>query len=520
MSRQAICALIVSSMALLIVAGCAPCGPQAEPQAKAEPMTYTPPPEAPPSPPCGTSEMHHVARHLPSSQQCSTILLEKAAPEQVRVGETFEYHIKATNTSDVELLDVTVWDTVLSNFRVVSVDPAVSETRDGWHIWNLGNLEPGEGRLIRIEGVATGVTRLQPCAEVTYRMPQVCLAIDVVQPSLQLTKSAPSERLQCDPIPVTLTITNTGSGPACDVVITDPLPDGLTTLDGSDQLEFVVGQLDPGQSREFTAQLRANSTGAFSNRAVATADGGLRVQSNETMTEVLKPDLSVTLAGPDMRYIGRPAEYNITLGNGPEVEASNTVLTFHIPDNAQFVSASEGAERMGNRVVWNLGTVDTRQIVNGTVTLQSNQAGVLRPTVDVTASCGEAQAQAQTTIRGIAAILLEVVDQNDPVEVGGQEVYTITVTNQGSAPGTGIRVTAMLPQEQTYVSSAGPTDASVSGQTIEFAPLGSLAPGAQATYRVTVRGTAAGDVRFRATLTSNEISDPAVEETEATRFYE
>jgi hypothetical protein len=49
--------------------------------------------------------------------------------------------------------------------------------------------------------------------------------------------------------------------------------------------------------------------------------------------------------------------------------------------------------------------------------------------------------------------------------------------------------------------------------------LASLAPKAKATWQFTVKALKAGDVRFKATLTTAELGR-GVEETEATQLYE
>jgi hypothetical protein len=57
------------------------------------------------------------------------------------------------------------------------------------------------------------------------------------------------------------------------------------------------------------------------------------------------------------------------------------------------------------------------------------------------------------------------------------------------------------------------------GKTISFAPLRSLEPRVKAVWRVVVRGVRAGDIRFKVTMSSDQLTIP-VEETEATHVYE
>jgi uncharacterized repeat protein (TIGR01451 family) len=120
-------------------------------------------------------------------------------------------------------------------------------------------------------------------------------------------------------------------------------------------------------------------------------------------------------------------------------------------------------------------------------------------------------------VQGIPAILLEVIDVSDPIEVGKTETYVITVTNQGSAPDTNIRIVATL-DDQEFVSSSGTTRGAAQANQVVFEPVASLAPGKQATFQLVVRCLKAKDVRIKFSMTSDQLTSP-VEETEATRVY-
>ena len=95
---------------------------------------------------------------------------------------------------------------------------------------------------------------------------------------------------------------------------------------------------------------------------------------------------------------------------------------------------------------------------------------------------------------------------------------TTRSSNQGSAIATNIRMLVTLEDSMTFVNSGGVTTGNIDGKLITFEPLATLAPKAVATYTVTVRAKSEGDVRFKATLTSDQLKRP-VEETESTNFY-
>jgi uncharacterized repeat protein (TIGR01451 family) len=118
----------------------------------------------------------------------------------------------------------------------------------------------------------------------------------------------------------------------------------------------------------------------------------------------------------------------------------------------------------------------------------------------------------------IPAILLEVVDLEDPVEVGKAVTYAIKVTNQGTTVGTNIRIVCTLPPCQSFVSGDGATAVQAQGDTVMMAELPTLEPKAAASWRVVVKATQAADARFKAALTSDQIPRAVVHH-EATQQY-
>jgi hypothetical protein len=147
------------------------------------------------------------------------------------------------------------------------------------------------------------------------------------------------------------------------------------------------------------------------------------------------------------------------------------------------------------------------------------EPGNLALTASARGACAKpVETTCNTRVVGLAAILLEVVDLEDPIEVGANEVYEISVTNQGTAADTNIRVVCTLEDAQQFVSGTGATAVKASGGTITMDPLPSLAPKAKATWRVTAKALKEGDVRFGVKLNSDVIGRP-VDETEATRQY-
>ena len=122
-------------------------------------------------------------------------------------------------------------------------------------------------------------------------------------------------------------------------------------------------------------------------------------------------------------------------------------------------------------------------------------------------------------IEGIAAIMFEVVDVTDPIEVGGETSYEIRVLNQGSKAATNVRLAVVLPANKMRASAAeGPTRHVVEGNRVLFDGLARLAPKADTTYRVRAQALQPGDLRVSVQLLTDELQTPVTKE-ESTRVY-
>ena len=451
--------------------------------------------------------------------ECGIVQMDKIMPNEVGLNRNFNYTIKISNLTETTLTDIIVTEHLPDNFQYMSSNPA-ARSEDKKLIWNIDTLGPKARKQFSVTGMATYTEPLEHCTTVITPVIPACASIAVIQPELKLTKTAPAEVLLCDLIPVRYIVTNEGTGSIQNVKVIENLPAGLRTTDGKNELVFDAGTLGAGQSRQFTAELRATQTGTFVSSAIASSTTGFRVESPATSTSVGMPIITISKTGPENLYIGRPAAYEIMISNKSDVPAKNTILEDTIPDGVAEVKATAGAKLSGSKLIWEFGTLEPNASKNVRVTYTPTKAGTLINSATAMAYCAEAVTSTmRTTVTGIPALALEVVDIEDPVRVGSHATYVIRVQNQGSATATNIRIACLLESNVQYVSSAGATASSQEGQTVRFYPLGSLAPKAQAAWRVVVEAVRPGDVRFKAVMNADQLSRP-VEETESTHIYE
>lgn len=445
----------------------------------------------------------------------SAIMLHQVMPLQVRRGAPFEMEYQVCNLTDGTLQNVMVMLESVDNLRIISSDPE-ARTSGGNTTMSIGDLAPRSTRIITVVAEADRIGMSTNCISVAYNN-VLCAATEVVEPSIELAKTATPRVLLCEPITLTYRVSNTGTGPAENVTITDTLPRGLQ-VNGRNNVNIPVGTLMAGESRDATVTAEAVSTGTFGSRASASSND-LTANSGEPETVVVQPVLEITCESEEFEYLGRNASYTFTIRNTGDGPANNAQLAANFPAGTRFVRATGGGTATAGRATWSMGTLAAGAERSVELVLTSDVLANLRVNAQATAFCADAvSTTCETEIRGIPALLLEVVDVNDPVEIGEQTTYVIRVTNQGSAPGRNIRIVCERPEQQEFISAGGATSASTAGRTISFAPVASLAPKAVAEWTVTVRAAGEGDVRFGVEMTSDTLRSPVIE-TESTNLY-
>jgi len=474
---------------------------------------------APVEPAVATGSGQYILSRIYPCRACGSVQLDKTMPSQVELNKPMAYSMRVTNLTSVAISGIVVNEQLPDNFELTSASPTAKQEGKNL-IWEIDSLAPRAAIEITVSGTASEMESLKYCTNVTTPAATACGNVQVIHPRLMLTRVAPEGVLLCEPISVTYVLENTGTGAAEGIKIVETLPDGLETSDGKNELVIDAGAVLAGQTKEFGGELRAIRVGEYVSKGVASSANGLQAESAAATIVVDKPVLGITVSGPDKQYVGRAVTYSITVTNKSNAPAKNTVIENAIPNAVKSMKATAGAKLSDKRIVWPLGTLAPRASRTVQVSYSPTREGMLLNKASAIAYCADAvTASVQTDLRVIPAILLEVIDVTDPVEVGTRTTYVITVTNQGSAPSTNIEIVCGLEDNVRYVSSSGSSPGTIENGTLTFAPLESLAPKAKAIWRVIITAMKEGDTRFKTTMNTNELTRP-VEETEATRVYE
>ena len=452
--------------------------------------------------------------YFPSGKaEGSALLLEKSAPAEVLAGQPYEYSYKISNLTDATLENVTVNDRVGSNFTATDSDPKATTSSGGNASWSLGTLGPKESKTIVVKGSSAEEGVVTTCGYATYN-PVACQDIHVVKANIELTKTEPADELICDPIPVTITVKNTGTSKLTGVKIADTLPAGLTS-DTKSELAFDAGTLAPGESKEFKYNATASVTGKLDNKAKATSDQNVSAEASASTT-VHQPVLAIACKATEQQFMGRKFDVSYTVSNTGDAPAAGSKLEVTIPAGLTVASTTGNGTVAGSKVTWDLGAVDAANPQTVSVTLSGTSGGSYDFAATVKGTCAApASTTCSTKIVGIPAILLEKSDDPDPVAVGDTTTYTVKVTNQGSADDHNVQVIVEIAPELAPVSSS---EGSISGQTVTLPVVETLAPKQAVTYKIVAKGVTAGDGHTVFKLTSDVLKSQITAE-ESTHVY-
>lgn len=144
---------------------------------------------------------------------------------------------------------------------------------------------------------------------------------------------------------------------------------------------------------------------------------------------------------------------------------------------------------------WQLGTLAPGETVEVTYVLRPYEGGELEQAAVAEYVCATAQdremlrseVETATEILMLTGLRVTVIDDHDPVAVGQNVSYTITVLNQGNAPAHAVEISARLPKELKYLESKGASSGEASENEIDFKPVEILEPGQKAVWQIVAR---------------------------------
>jgi uncharacterized repeat protein (TIGR01451 family) len=269
----------------------------------------------------------------------------------------------------------------------------------------------------------------------------------------------------------------------------------------------------------------ANPNGSWALYALDDHAGSSGVISNGWILNLTTAGLVGSAADLAMGMTVSPPPYVVTsnvtftlsITNFGPSAAAGVVVTNPLPANTAYVSyttSSGWATNVAGQVIWYV-TTNSNTLTNGAVVslalvVQPSQIGTITNSATVSAATADPNPDDNS-----AALAIDIVDFSadlqlslaaapDPVLLGGNITYLITVSNAGPATATAVTVSDTLPAALRFVSASG--GGSASGQAVSFS-LGDLGSSQQRSVSLVAKPVVAGLVTNMA-LCLSPIFDP------------
>ncbi len=465
-----------------------------------------------------------VSASAGSPRQAPVVSVEYEMPESVGVGQPLSYALVVKNAGSSAVSNVRVEHELPTGATFVSSEPTAESAADGRMSWSIGALDAASEKRIKVTMKPTDEGELRGRATVSFSA-SVEGRVKVTKPRLSVSLSAAEVVRVGEKVVFNIKITNTGSGPANSMTLHARLTDGLSHAAGN-VIEAPLANLPAGQTKTLPLEVIAAKAGSQQCTLTVFADANPAETAKANVT-LVEPQLTAKQAGPARCWVKAEPTYQIDLSNPGTAATDPLTVWTVVPEGFEFVQATDGgAFAATNRtVVWKLSALAAGSNKSLTVKLRAvgPTDGVVRTIVQSGAEAKGAkplEAKCETAVKaeGVPALRFEVMDLDDPVEVGKEAVYEIKVTNQGTGACTNVTLVAELAEGTVAGQVSGQTTGRATGNSITFDPLPQLPVKGEAVYKVRVKGTAAGDTRFRVKLVCDQIKTPVSKE-ENTRFY-
>jgi uncharacterized repeat protein (TIGR01451 family) len=456
--------------------------------------------------------------------QSPQLSIEKMAPAEVQVGKPARFELRVRNSGTAAAQGVEIHDAVPQGTQFISSNPPTTQGPDGQLAWSLGELKPGEQTSVQLELMPVAEGDIRSMATVTFRT-EVSVHTLATRPRLVVQLTGPKQVLIGDEAMMTVRISNPGTGTATGVVLSERVPPGLRHKAGSD-LEFEVGTLKPGQSRQIELSMSAVEPGHVINSLQAHGDAKLRAQARVEF-DVVAPALSVAMTGPTRRYLERQATYTVAVSNPGTAPARDVELVTQLPQGMKFVKANNAGhyDPQTHTVTWNLEELPPSETGSVTLVAMPIEAGEQHMKIQGKARQGLTDAKEKTVVvEGLAAVTFDVRAADEAIEVGGETTYQIHVVNEGSIAASNLQITALFPPELKPLHADGPGRGMIDRRTaaagfaVQFEPMARLEPKGEATYRVRAQAIQPGDLRVKVEVQTDDMHQPVTKE-ENTRVY-
>lgn len=496
-----------------------------------------------------------------SSARCQTanLSLSKAAVDDAIVGSNFVYTITTTNNGPNAAHNLVISDPIPPQLFIIGANaPAGGGVSVSGNAvtFSLGTLNVGTvaSATITVQVTTTGtavnaatVTATESDANSADNTSTATTTLRPAIADMQVSKTVSTNAAAVgSPVNYQIIITNNGPDTAHNVVITDPVPTQLqvsgatapsgagVSLDGHTVI-FNMPTLSAGTSVTGTISTNAVTPGSAVNATSVTASEVDPSAANNTSTvttaiRLKTADLHLTKTSPSANVlVGSTVVYTLTtVNNGPD-DATNVVITDHIPSGMAIQGANAppgGGVAVNGSDVSFFFSLAAFATANSTITVNAANVGTFSNVANVAAFQVEPTPADNTSTRTIvvrpptAELSVVKIANPEPVFLENNVTYNLLVTNSGPDPATNIKMVDALPGDATFLngglSQGSAVVSSLSTGTLTNFSLGTLQPNTSASAQLVFKVHTPGQLINTATVHSDQADNNAANSTAST----
>jgi uncharacterized repeat protein (TIGR01451 family) len=321
----------------------------------------------------------------------SQVTVDIAGPESVELNDSPTYRITVGNPGTLAASNVRIRAMVPVGFQVTGASPIGQQVGSRLD-WALAELRPAEEQVFEITYRATQSGTARHCVNVQAEggAPiEDCLTTEVTTEALFIEMRGPDPEIPLQvnqDIEYQVSVVNRGDRPLTDVLVTDRFDPGLAHREGAGPIEWPLGRLDPGESRQLGLSFRIIQEGRHCHTLEATATGTppARTSACVTAQPAARTDLSVTKIGPSQMTEGERDVFYVEIVNNGDVSLSNLQVVDQFGPEFRTIMADPPESRAeGNQIIWYVTRLAPGEKRTFQVTCQAMFGNVDRACTDV-----------------------------------------------------------------------------------------------------------------------------------------
>ncbi|EMI54303.1 COG1361 family protein [Rhodopirellula sallentina] len=449
-----------------------------------------------------TPAINVAANSNMTATELPVIRILTAGPRRVMIRQTHPYEIRVENRGSVDAEGLVVrahipdWGDVVGH--QVTRGDVQSATEEqvrnlNWRIEKLGAGE-SETMYVRLKAARPGTHDLD--VDWTLAPQKKIVQVIVQEPQLALTIDGPDEVIYGQSKTYQIRVLNPGDGIAPEVVFT------LSPESSSPQSQR-IGDIPAGKEAQFEVELTAQDLGELKIHGLAVGDLDLRAEAGKNV-RVLAADLEAILSGPEVKYQGSNATYQLELTNHGTTASEDVIANLQLPMGVVYQGGMEGATMIDNQLRWKIASLTPGAVRKYQFQCRMESTGTHQFAFDCKGSAaGQTNVSLDTNVEAIADLVLSVVDPSAPAPIGEDVSYQIVIRNRGSKPAHNVQAVAQFSHGIEPKQISGHVGKVITGQVL-IDPIPRIDAGEEVKMTIVAQAETGGHHRFRTEVRSGD----------------